>query len=361
MEPLKELFNKVFYTHLAEELTKADKTFKGSKFINELTKDIEPLSLNQRLRKTSIVLKTHLPDNYKSAIEILMKVIPNTKSGYTNLVFPDYVGLFGHDDFKTSMQALKFFTQFGSSEFAIREFLKRDFEKTIKIMELWANDKNYHVRRLASEGSRPRLPWSFKLDTVIINPKSTNLILNTLNSDTELYVKKSVANHLNDIAKDNTSHMLELISTWHKNNQHTAWILKHASRNLIKKGNLDSLQFFSFEKEPKISIENFRILNPKLKLGDSLHFEFNLSSKKINDQKLVIDYSIHYQKKSGSLSKKVFKLKEIVLKPKEKISVSKKQLFKDFTTRKHYPGTHYLELQINGKTIQKLSFDLTTT
>jgi 3-methyladenine DNA glycosylase AlkC len=361
MEPLKEVFNNAFYTHLAAEFTKADKTFKASKFINEVTKDIEPLSLNERLRKTSLVLKNYLPANYASAIDLMMKVIPNTKSGYTNLVFPDYVGLFGHDDFKTSMQALKFFTQFGSSEFAIREFLKRDFEKTIKVMELWATDKNYHVRRLASEGSRPRLPWSFKLDTVIKNPKSTSLILNTLKTDSELYVKKSVANHLNDISKDNTNHMLALISTWDKHNQHTAWIVKHASRNLIKKGNLDSLHFFSFEKHPKISLDNFKLINPKLKLGDSLHFEFNLTSKKLSTQKLVIDYSIHYQKKSGSLSKKVFKLKEIELKPKEKISISKKQLFKDFTTRKHYPGIHYIELQINGKLIQKLSFDLTTT
>ncbi len=358
MEPLKEMFNKKFYNELALAFSKADENFGATKFIKEVTKDMEPLSLNERMRKTSHILRKHLPADYKKAIEVLYKVIPTTQRGYTNLVFPDLVGVYGHDNVDLSLEALKYFTQFGSSEFAIREFLKRDFNRTIKVMHVWAKDKNADVRRLASEGSRPRLPWSFKLDEVIKNPKSTQGILEILKTDDELYVRKSVANHLNDHSKDNTDFMLRVLKSWDKSNAHTAWIVKHASRSLIKKGNASSLALFDFEKNPKIKIQNFKILKPKIKLGTNLEFEFDLISEKNIKQKLVVDYIIHYQKKGKELSAKVFKLKELELKAKEKISISKKQMIKDFTTRKHFSGEHLLEIQVNGKVLAKLAFKL---
>ncbi|MBA2611002.1 MAG: DNA alkylation repair protein [Bacteroidetes bacterium] len=352
------MFNKKFYNELALAFSKADENFGATKFIKEVTKDMEPLSLNERMRKTSHILRKHLPADYKKAIEVLYKVIPTTQRGYTNLVFPDLVGVYGHDNVDLSLEALKYFTQFGSSEFAIREFLKRDFNRTIKVMHVWAKDKNADVRRLASEGSRPRLPWSFKLDEVIKNPKSTQGILEILKTDDELYVRKSVANHLNDHSKDNTDFMLRVLKSWDKSNAHTAWIVKHASRSLIKKGNASSLALFDFEKNPKIKIQNFKILKPKIKLGTNLEFEFDLISEKNIKQKLVVDYIIHYQKKGKELSAKVFKLKELELKAKEKISISKKQMIKDFTTRKHFSGEHLLEIQVNGKVLAKLAFKL---
>ncbi|MGZ4117554.1 MAG: DNA alkylation repair protein, partial [Bacteroidia bacterium] len=210
-DALKDMFNKKFYESLAVEFNKADKNFHPDKFVKQVTKNIEPLSLNQRLRNTTVVLKEHLPADYKKAVEVLFKVVPQFSSHYTSFLFPDYIGQYGHDDFDLSMAALKFFTQHGSSEFAIREFLKRDFNKTIKVMNKWADDKNYHVRRLASEGSRARLPWSFNLDEVMKNPEVTRSILEKLKQDDELYVRKSVANHLNDFSKKNTKYMLELM------------------------------------------------------------------------------------------------------------------------------------------------------
>lgn len=360
MEPLKELFNKRFYSHLASEFKKSHSDFNSEKFLKDVTENIETRSLNERMRHTSLVLKNHLPQDYKKAIAILYKVIPHTQRGYTNLLFPDFVGLYGHDNPDISLEALKYFTQFGSSEFAIREFLKRDLKKTIKVMNQWAKDKNPHVRRLASEGSRPRLPWSFKLDDVIKDPKNTQSILETLKTDEDLYVKKSVANHLNDLSKDNTQYMLEIIKGWDKSNAHTAWIIKHASRTLIKKGNAQSLAIFDFEKDPKLQLENFKITKSKLKLGENLEFKFDLISEKSKDQKLVVDYIIHYCKKGGELSPKVFKLKELTLKPKGKVSITKKQLLKDFSTRKHFSGKHFLEIQVNGKVYDKKEFTLNT-
>lgn len=360
MEPLKEMFNSKFYEQLANEFKKADKSFDARSFIKEATKNLEALSLNERMRNTSVVLKNYLPGDFQRAVELMTKVIPNLNKGYTTLVFPDFVGLYGQQEHATSMEALKFFTQYGSSEFAIRTFLKNDFDRTIKVMKKWATDNNHHVRRLASEGSRPRLPWSFKLDKVIQQPDSTREILEMLNADNELYVKKSVANHLNDISKDNPDHMLKLVNSWDKKNIHTAWIVKHASRTLIKKGDARSLAVFDYEKQPRVEIKNFNIQKAKLNLGEKLNFSFDIISGKNKTQKLVIDYIIHYQKRSGGLSPKVFKLKEVELKSQQKFKISKTQLFKNFTTRKHHKGKHLLEIMVNGKIMKKGEFMLLT-
>jgi 3-methyladenine DNA glycosylase AlkC len=358
MEPLKEMFNKAFYEDFALQFSKADKNFNSKAFLKEVTTGIEPLSLNQRMRRTSEVLKNHLPSDFKKAIQVMEKVIPNTRRGYTNLVFPDFVRLYGLEQVDHSLEALKLFTQFGSSEFAIREFLKRDFDKTIQVMRTWSKDKNHHVRRLSSEGSRPRLPWSFKLDEVIRNPKVTRTILENLKADEELYVRKSVANHLNDISKENPDYMLDLVNGWDKKHPHTAWIIKHASRTLIKKGHAGSLSVFDFEKNVKVSVDNFRLSKPRLRLGESQIFNFDLISEKSTVQKLVIDYSIHYRKKSGELSPKVFKLKELELKPKQKVQLSKSQVFKDFSTRKHFKGKHLIQIHVNGKVLAQAEFEL---
>ncbi len=356
MDALKEIFNRNYYKHLANLFKAAEPEFKADKFLIQVTQGLDQLSLNQRLRNTSVVLKDHLPADFSKAILIMYKVIPHARGGYANLIFPDFVGLYGHKHFKLAMQALKHFTVFGSSEFAIREFLKRDFDKTYAVMCEWAKDKDVHVRRLASEGSRPRLPWSFKLDAVVNDPTKTKHILDLLKTDEALYVKKSVANHLNDISKQHPDYMVSLVKGWESNNPHTAWIVKHASRTLIKKGHSDALAVFGFEKNPKIKIQNFRIIKNKIKLGESLHFEFDLISDKKSNQKLVIDYIIHYRKKLGDLSPKVFKLKELNLGSAEKTNITKKQVIKDFSTRKHFAGDHVLEIQINGTILHKESF-----
>jgi 3-methyladenine DNA glycosylase AlkC len=357
-EQLKEMFNKMFYEQFALEFSKVYKHFHPDKFVKDVTQNLSELSLNQRLRATSVVLKKHLPANYKKSIDILVDVIPNLKTGYTTLVFPDFVGLYGHDNFDISMKALKYFTSYGSSEFAIREYLKRDFDKTINVMEQWAMDKNHHVRRLASEGSRPRLPWSFKLDEVIKTPSKTLPILEILKMDEELYVKKSVANHLNDISKDNAEWMLRVLKQWNGDNPHTLWIKKHASRSLIKKGNMASLSLFDLEKNAKVKLEKLKLRNSTIKLGEALQFEFDIISQKNKSQKLAIDFKIHYVKKNGELSPKVFKLKELDLPANDRANIAKKQLFRDFTTRKHYAGTHFVELIINGNSVAKTSFQL---
>ncbi len=348
MEPLKEMFNKTFAAHLSSQIKSVHSGFDEPSFLKAIQKQLVPLELNQRMRLFSMELRAHLPEPFPKALAILRQAAPKTKPGYTSLIYPDFVGLYGKDHFDASLDALKYFTVFGSSEFAIREYLKLDFERTMKFMHACSKDSNEHVRRLSSEGCRPRLPWSFKLDEVINHPEYTLPLLSRLREDKSLYVRKSVANHLNDISKDHPEKLLDHLKKWDLSRPHTSWIVKRACRTLIKKGDAASLNLFEFEKKPKLLIKNLKLKPEKIRIGEDLFFTFDLVSNKSTPQKLAIDYKIHYLKPSGSLLPKVFKLKEVTLKPKQTLSLQKKHPFKQFSTRRQHPGKHLLEIQING-------------
>lgn len=357
MEPLKEMFGQTFYKKLANTFASVYKPFQSEHFVKEVTANLENLSLNQRMRNTSIILHKHLPADYNKTIGIMKEVVPQLNGGYTTLVFPDFVSVYGTLHFRESLEALKYFTQFGSSEFAIRPFLKHDLDKTLNVMRQWSSDENHHVRRLASEGSRPRLPWSFKLDAIIEKPALTLPILENLKCDDELYVRKSVANHINDLSKDSPDYVLKLVKAWDKTHSHTAWIVKRGIRSLLKQGDKKSMALFNLTKDVKVSVKRFNLTNSVIRLNDSLQFQFDLVSEKSTIQTLMIDYRIYYFKKSGAQLPKVFKLKEITLKPGEILSIVKKQRFQDFTTRKLFSGIHVLEIVINGEVMKRMQFE----
>lgn len=358
MTPLKEMFGKSWFTQLASALAGEIKGISREKVIACCMSGIGDLELNQRMRHTSAVLNQFLPGDFDEAAAILKNMIPLMPRGYTNLVFPDYVSQYGISHFRTSMDALEHFTKFGSSEFAIRHFLRNDFERTLEVMQRWAGSSDHHVRRLASEGSRPSLPWSFRLERVIKDPSVTAPILEMLKADRELYVRKSVANHLNDISKFAPDYMLDLVSGWDSSDARTAWIIRHASRTLIKKGHARSLQALHFEKTPKVKLGRLTISSRSISIGDDLDFSFTLQSQKNKSQRLAVDYRIHYVKKNGK-SVKTFKLRELTLGPGETVTIRKKQRFTDFSTRRHLPGVHTLEIQLNGKILGTKSFRLT--
>lgn len=352
------MFNLAFYRDLSAAVKKVYSSFDQVGFLERIETEYLPLALNERLRLTTRALHQYLPKNYQRSLDILKKVVALLKPGYPTLIFPDYVAQYGLDHFDLSLAALKYFTPFGSSEFAVREFLKKDFYYTIAIMTKWAEDKDHHLRRLASEGSRPRLPWSFKLDEVILHPEVTMPILNKLKTDSELYVRKSVANHLNDLSKDHPEYLLDLVSTWDLDHPHTAWIVTHACRTLIKKGHPRALHLFDAPHDVAVDITNLKIRPRKFKIGETMTFTFDMISSSPQPQKIIVDYIIHYRKKLGELSPKVFKLKIITLEPHQKTSITKKQRFTDFSTHTHFPGPHLLQIQINGGIQAEIKFEL---
>jgi 3-methyladenine DNA glycosylase AlkC len=268
------------------------------------------------------------------------------------------VTLRGREHLDLSLEALKFLTRFGSSEFAIRHFLVADCERTIAVMRRWADDENEHVRRLASEGSRPRLPWSFQLKNLIGDPSPTGHILEALKADPSLYVRKSVANHLNDIGKDHPDLLVERVSSWDLSDRRTAWIVRHALRTLIKKGDVRALALIGTTGRAQVRVEAFAVEPAKIRLGERITTRARLTSISDAPQRLVVDYAVHYPKKNG-ISRKVFKLKETDLPPEACCALAISQTVRDFTTRKHNAGFHRVELVVNGEVLAQSGFELT--
>lgn len=356
---LKEIFNAARLQHIAEETAAVYPKFDVGMFLSRASEGLDGLSVMQRLNRVSQSLHAGLPADYPKALEILKKLAPRLNSAFVSMILPEYVALYGQQDFERSMQALKFFTGFGSSEFAVRHFLRLDFPRALELMRDWSSDPDEHVRRLASEGSRPRLPWSFRLENLMLDPSPVLPLLGNLKADDSLYVRKSVANHLNDITKDNPDRVLDMIEGWSLEDPRTAWIARHALRSLIKKGDRRALTIMGAGAEAQVRIDGLTVTPQALRLGERVNLSFRLHSTREVRQRLIIDYAIHYVKKSGGTSAKVFKLKTMVLEPGESVTVTREQQIRNFTTRVHYAGKHELDILINGECLARTWFDLT--
>jgi len=354
---LKEIFNRERLRHFARETEAVWPDFDQKRFMKLATSGLDELGIMQRMRQTAVSLHETLPEDFRRALPILGDLAPRIGHGFASITLSEFVALYGQKHFDLSLDALKFFTRFGSSEFAVRHFLVADFGRTIAVMRQWAEDENEHVRRLASEGSRPRLPWSFQLRNLIADPSPTAPILEALKADPSLYVRKSVANHLNDIGKDHPDRLLERVSGWDLSDKHTAWIARHALRTLIKKGDARALALIGTTGKAEVRVEAFAIEPAKIRLGERITTKARLASTSTAPQRLVIDYAVHYPKKNG-ISRKVFKLKETELLAKAGCELAISQTVKDFTTRKHNAGFHRVELMVNGEVLAESGFEL---
>lgn len=355
---LKEIFDRGRLKHFATETKAIWPGFDGDRFMALATAGLDDLGIMQRMRQTAVSLHETLPADFAKAIGILTELAPRIRHNFAAIALSEYVALYGLDHFDRSMAALRHFTQFGSAEFAIRHFLLRDFDRTLAVMRGWADDDNEHVRRLASEGSRPRLPWSFQLRQLVADPSPTLPILETLKADPSLYVRKSVANHLNDYSKDHPGWLIGQVGNWPLDDERTAWIVRHALRTLIKKGDQRALGLIGSTGKADVRIEEFSVAPGKITLGDRISIAARLVSTGAAPQRLVVDYAVHYVKKGGETSKKVFKLKELDLAPGAETSLAISQTVRDFTTRKHNAGLHRVELVVNGAALAQSVFDL---
>jgi len=354
------MFNAARYRQIADLLVDEHPRFDRKRFLAVALAGLDELTLIQRVRRAADAAHATLPADFPKAVAVLQRIAPRMPEGFVGIFLPDFVGQHGHGHFETSMEALAFFTPFSSAEFAVREFIKRDLRRTLAVMERWSRDESEHVRRLASEGSRPRLPWSFRLEQLVADPSPVATILENLRTDPSLYVRKSVANHLNDISKDHPDWMLARLKSWDLDHPHTKWIARHASRTLIKAGHQPALALFNFGAKPVVKLTEFRITPTRLKLGGTLEFTFSLISTSRHAQSFAVDYIIHYVKASGGTSRKVFKLRELTLAAGETQVIRKRQTIRNFTTRRHYPGRHRLEVQVNGRILAHGNFELLT-
>ncbi len=347
-EKLKDiLFPRHKVEYFAQILKEEYPPFKADEFVNLVCdENWQARELKEKMRHTTLCLHQFLPEDFAKSVEILKALVSKVK-GFEAIVLPDYVEVYGLDHLEISLPALGVLTKCGSSEFAIRPFLNKNLKGTMEFMNKWADDEDFRVRRFASEGCRPRLPWGMGVPKLKKDPSLVLPILEKLKNDPEKFVRKSVANNLNDISKDHPELVLDICERWQGNSANTDWIIKHACRSLLKDGNKRAMMLFGFANPEKMFVENLKVSDLMPTIGTEITFEFDLNLKTEKKQKVRLEYIVHFVKSSGKASPKVFQIKEVEMKPGVH-QIVKKHSFANMSTRKHYPGIHKFEIVING-------------
>jgi len=248
------------------------------------------------------------------------------------------------------------FSQYASCEFVVRPFIIKDEKRMMEQMYRWSKHDNEHVRRLSSEGSRPALPWGVALNSFKQDPSPVLPILTELKTDPSAYVRKSVANNLNDISKTHPELIAKLAKDWYGKHKDTDWIIKHACRTLLKKGNRDVLAIFGFNDVAVVDVSDLALKFPVVKIGEAIEFSFVITAK--DASKVRIEYGIDYVKANGKRNRKIFQISELPMKKNQRKPYTRKHSFEDLSTRKHYPGLHSVTLIINGAERGTLDFEL---
>lgn len=373
-ELLKNSINLRAVSELANRIKRSYDEFEKDLFTRTIMEKLDKLELTERINLIANTLENYLPGNFEKAAQILVASLGDelddqaddpvakdysSNNGFIVLASTTFIANNGLEHYETSMKALYEMTKRFSSEGAIRDFIISDEEKTLKLYQNWVADRNVHVRRLVSESLRPKLPWTRQLVKYVKDPQPVLPFLEKLKNDKHLYVRRSVANNLNDISKDNPEIVVAVLEKWNEDNSpNMKWLIKHALRTLVKKGHPKALKLLGISSNYSVTVDNFSLSKKKLNFGESQEILLELSTDKKNNQTLLIDYLIYHMKANGKLIPKVFKWTKIVINNKQPIFLTKRHPLKEISTRKYYPGRHEVHVQINGKIIASEDFIL---
>lgn len=361
------LFNEKKLLLIAGQIKAVYPDFSEKKFCAEVNLQFQKLELKQRINLIAVFLKKYLPKNYKIALKILLDSLPeplnedlsdNDFGDFIYASYSEFIVQNGCDEknLQISLQALKEVTKRFSAEYAIRNFINKFPAVSLEFLRQCSADKNYHVRRLSSEGLRPNLPWGKK---IIIPYKKAAEILENLYFDSTRFVTRSCANHLNDITKIDPDFVIQLLKGWKKSKKQQEkemdFIVKHALRNLIKQGYKPALEMLGFHHNAKITLSDFA-LSKKVLLNENLDFSFALRS--FENANVVVDYIIYFCNEKNILRRgKVFKLKNFTLEKNKISTLSKKhKMPKHLTTRRLHEGECKIEIKVNGEVLQSANF-----
>ncbi|MDL2216006.1 DNA alkylation repair protein [Ruminococcaceae bacterium OttesenSCG-928-N02] len=355
-EPIKNMYTPEVLQEMGLAVQGVYPAFNTPAFLRTVMDETWPaLELKARWRKITLGFGAHLPGAYPQAVLILEKALVGKPAAF---FFPDFVQVYGLNDehWDLSMQVIQRTTQHWSAEFAVRAFIIENQARMMAQMYAWAENGNEHVRRLASEGCRPLLPWGQVLVSLKQDPAPILPILEKLKGDPSPYVRKSVANNLNDISKNQPQLVLQLAKQWYGQNEDVNWVVKHGCRTLLKKGNADALALFGLGDAQAVDITGFALVNSTLRIGEELNFVFELHTKEA--ARVRLEYAIDYVKANGKTSRKIFQISQVNLAGATHKIYMRKHSFADVSVRKHYPGTHALTLIANGAARGTLFFEL---
>lgn len=367
MPAFKEYYNQELLEQLAASLTAVYPAFPGQAFVHETAPQLAALELKGRVAAIAAALRRHLPPAYPAALAILVQILGPEHSesegmftdGWYLMPVAAFVEYYGLDHPQESLAALNAITRRHTAEFAVRPFIERYPEQTLAVLEQWAADPSFHLRRLVSEGTRTRLPWAARLPRFIDDPAPVLALLERLKDDPVEYVRRSVANNLNDLAKDHPDLVLATLERWsHNAGIERRRIIRHALRSLVKQGHPTALRLLGAE-APLVELEYFSLSPASLPIGASLSLELALRNHAGEPQHLVIDYVMHLAGANGRPRRKVFKLRSQKLAPGERLQLRKSHSFAVVSVRRYYPGPQRIDLQVNGLVLAGADFELT--
>lgn len=360
----KDWFDPEAAASLGRQIRRVYPRFDGRRFEKLACNGLANLEFADRIRQFASSLRTTLPESIPTSLGILTKSLPpvlpdceEVTDGWLQWPLGQYIADHGVGHFAESFEAMIELTQRFSSEFAVRPFVETEPKRTFARLLKLTKHRNAHVRRWCSEGVRPRLPWGRKLHALVADPSPIFPILERLRDDPEEYVRRSVANNLNDIAKDHPDLVVEICKQWsRKSNAGRDWLIRRALRTLIKDGHSGALAIVGYGPPQRIQA-TLKIVPAKISIGASVQLvgELSTSCKKL--QKLVVDYAVHYVRKSGT-SAKVFKWTTTELPANGSVRLEKKHGMMVTTIRALYPGRHRVEMQVNGVRCAEASFIL---
>lgn len=356
-EPLKHFFNERLIRGIADELRRAYPPLRKAPFVASCMSGLTDLALIARGWHIAEVMHDHLPQPFPKAAEILVASLGPEHEGTGSFGMAPFrylphiclVQKYGLEDFEPAMRAQYELTKRFSAESSIRAFLVRYPEAAYARLRYWAQDGNVHVRRLVSEGTRPRLPWAPRLRAFQEDPGPVIALLELLKDDPERYVQRSVANNLNDIGKDHPDLAVELCRRWSKDaSPARRWIVKHALRSLVKKGHRGALALLGVAGRPKVQVSSPQFVPRSVTIGETLRFSFSIASTCRTEQDLLVDFVVHFVKANGAASPKVFKLRRVTLPAAGRMELAGAVSFETLTTRRPNPGRHRIDALING-------------
>ena len=364
-EPLKYLLNDTVPPRIAAMVRRAWRKFDTTAFLQQVEPGYESLELMARGQRIAQALQTHLPQDVPRALGVLVDSMDppigidaagepeagdRPYSAFLSLPHSRYIGAQGLAHFEAAMAAQHALTQRFTAEFCIRPYLLHHQGVTLARLRDWAQDGNAHVRRLVSEGTRPRLPWAPRLPAFQNNPQLALPLLDALKDDPSSYVRRSVANHLGDIAKDHPDLAVGTARTWLQGAPAPREALvRHGLRFLIKRGDAGALDALGVGHAVALDVRAARVLPARARIGDKVRIEVELHNPTPQPQRVLADLKVHYVKAHGGAAPKVFKLQTLDIPPGATVAVGKTLSLQQMTTRTHYPGAHQVELVLNGR------------
>lgn len=369
-EPLKARYGPEIARRLAAEVRQAWPEFDVQAFLADALDGYEALELMPRGRHLAAALQRHLPDDYPRALELLLASIATPQPApagqalapFFYLPHTEFVARCGLGHPNLSLQALHTLTQRFTAEFAIRPFLDQDPTGLLSQLEHWSRDPSAHVRRLVSEGTRPRLPWAPRLHRFGADPLPVLALLERLRDDPEPYVRRSVANHLNDLGKDHPHLLLDTARRWWADAPAPRrQLITHALRTLLKQGQAEALALIGYgpnRQQAEIVAARFEPAQPHQGPDAGVRVELTLHNPAKEPLPLRVDLRVHFVKADGRSSPKVFRLGDATLAPGERLRLGKRISLAPLTTRRHHPGWHRVETMINGEVRELGGFEL---